>query len=171
MRLISFREQREELGGRNCRTIFQANVHPGYRAQSLSHQSERIRFRELNSNSKPALYSERIVSSQELWESEECIGIGSVQFEDDRIAILDVTYPPVSYLDDRSTMPGVRINKWDSFDRLVADGLSSWTVGLYDSVLHDFSFRTELLRCRAGECGGDGRFGFVSTYRIADDHL
>lgn len=111
------------------------------------------------------------MSLQDLWESEECLGIDSVQFGDDRIAILDVIYPPISYLDDQDTIPSVRAKRWDSFDRFVEDGLKSWTVSLYDSVLYDFTLRSELLRCRAGECGGDGRFGFVSVFRIADDRL
>ncbi len=109
--------------------------------------------------------------SQGLWKNGDCLQIDSVQFGDDCVAILKVTYPPQSYLDDQSIVPHVSIEKREPILGVISNEPNLPKVGLCPSHSVDFTWNSEILRCQVGEGSGWDGFGYVAVSRVADDYL
>lgn len=107
-----------------------------------------------------------------LWQAQDCLMVESVQFSDGRVALLDVVYPPGWYGDTPRT-PSVRVRSWTRAAELLRQlgDYDDATTCLCPMAHCECLYRGEPRTAWGGECGGDGRFGFVAVFDLQRDAL
>jgi hypothetical protein len=106
-----------------------------------------------------------------LWEARELYALDAVFFKDGQVALLEVDYPGWAWKRD-SHQSLLTVLRWTAVHLLSTQGKRELFVSSLlplcslDVIVDDVE-----LRFQAGECGGDGQWGFVSAIEMPDDAM